>query len=116
MQIKKQSTRCLLVEFSRKGNIFHAIFCTQFQLHANAKHCWLHLFCRQNVPEEDFQLGEVDATMAGTTLENTCDQFPFCPPEASRYRNIDGKCNNPDPKKGAWGAAGSPMYVLLMVK
>lgn len=74
------------------------------------------LFCRQNVPEEDFQLGEVDATMAGTTLENICDQFPFCPPEASRYRNIDGKCNNPDPKKGAWGAAGSPMYVLLMVK
>lgn len=68
-------------------------------------------FCRQNVPDEDFQLGEVQATVAGTSLEHSCDQFPFCPAEATRYRNIDGKCNNPNPQRGAWGAAGSPMYV-----
>lgn len=65
--------------------------------------------CRQNVAEEDFQLGEVQAPLDGTPLENACDQFPFCPREASRYRTVDGKCNNPDPTKGAWGAAGSPM-------
>lgn len=63
------------------------------------------------MPEEDFQLGEVDATVAGTSLEHACDQFPFCAAEATRYRNVDGKCNNPNPQRGAWGAAGSPMYV-----
>lgn len=71
-------------------------------------------FCRQNVPDEDFQLGEVDATIAGTSLEHACDQFPFCPSEATRYRNIDGKCNSANPQRGAWGAAGSPMYVNVI--
>lgn len=71
----------------------------------------LYNFCRQNIPDEDFQLGEVDATVVGTPLEHVCDQFPFCPAEATRYRNIDGKCNSPNPQRGAWGAAGSPMYV-----
>lgn len=74
-----------------------------------------YLFGRENVADEDFQLGEVDASIAGTPLENVCDQFPFCPAEASRYRNQDGKCNNPIPSRGAWGAAGSPMYVLLVI-
>lgn len=69
------------------------------------------ILCRQNVPDEDFQLGEVDATVVGTSLEHACDQFPFCAADANRYRNIDGKCNNPNPQRGAWGAAGSPMYV-----
>ncbi|XP_055322112.1 chorion peroxidase [Sitodiplosis mosellana] len=68
---------------------------------------------RQNVAEEDFQLREVQAPIDGTPLEHLCDQFPVCPPEASRYRTIDGKCNNPDPRKGLWGAAGSPMERLL---
>lgn len=69
------------------------------------------IFRRQNVPDEDFQLGEVQATVAGTSLEHSCDQFPFCAAEPNRYRNIDGKCNNPNPQRGAWGAASSPMYV-----
>lgn len=59
--------------------------------------------------DEKFELREVDAMFDSTPLERTCDQFPFCPPEASRYRNQDGKCNNPDPRRGSWGAAGSPM-------
>lgn len=63
--------------------------------------------------QEDFELREVDAPMVGTPLEHACDQFPFCPPEATRYRNIAGNCNNPAPNRGAWGAAGSPMYVLF---
>lgn len=71
----------------------------------------MYIFHRRNLPDEDFQLGEVDASVAGTTLEHTCDQFPFCPAGATRYRNIDGKCNHPNPERGAWGAAGSPMYV-----
>lgn len=61
--------------------------------------------------EEDFQLGDVQAPIDGTPLERACDQFPFCPSQSTRYRTIDGTCNNPDPTKGAWGAAGSPMYV-----
>lgn len=65
--------------------------------------------------EEDFQLGAVQAPIDGTPLEHLCDQFPVCPPEASRYRTIDGKCNNPDPTKGLWGAAGSPMYVTHFI-
>lgn len=65
------------------------------------------------MPEEDFQLGEVAASISGTSLEHVCDQFPFCPAEATRYRNIDGKCNNPNAGRGAWGAAGSPMYVIV---
>lgn len=72
-----------------------------------------HVICRQNVPDEDFQLGEVDASISGTSLEHVCDQFPFCPAESSRYRNIDGKCNNPNAGRGGWGAAGSPMYVYI---
>lgn len=64
---------------------------------------------RENVDEEKFSLGDVEAPLAGTHLEQTCDQRPFCPTQGSRYRNPDGKCNNPDPAKGAWGAAGSPM-------
>lgn len=68
---------------------------------------------REHVSEEDFQLGEVHAFLDGTPLESTCDQFPVCPAEASRYRTQDGKCNNPDPRKGSWGAAGSPMERLL---
>lgn len=71
------------------------------------------LIYRENVAEEDFQLGDVLAPIGGTQLEHLCDQFPACPPQASRYRNIDGSCNNPDPTKGAWGAAGSPMERLL---
>lgn len=67
----------------------------------------------ENIAQEDFELGEVDAFLDGTPLEHTCDQFPACPREASRYRNQDGKCNNPDPSRGAWGSAGSPMDRLL---
>lgn len=74
------------------------------------------VFCRQNVPDEDFQLGEVAATVVGTPLEHVCDQFPFCAAEATRYRNIDGKCNNPNPQRGTWGAAGSPMYVNVVIQ
>lgn len=48
---------------------------------------------------EDFELREVDAFLDNTPLERSCDQFPFCPPP-SRYRNQDGKCNNPDPRRG----------------
>lgn len=66
-------------------------------------------FFRQNIDKEDFRLDEVNAPVENTHLEQACDQFPFCPQEASRYRNPDGKCNNPDPSKGNWGAAGAPM-------
>lgn len=69
---------------------------------------------RQHVSNEDFELREVDAGMDGTPLEHTCDQFPFCPP-SSFYRNQDGKCNNPDPTRGNWGAAGSPMYKTFLL-
>lgn len=58
----------------------------------------------------------MDATVVGTTLEHVCDQFPFCATEATRYRNIDGKCNNPNPQRGGWGAAGSPMYVNVIIE
>lgn len=67
----------------------------------------------QNIPQEDFELGEVNAFLDGTLLENTCDQSPPCPPEAGRYRSQDGKCNNPEPSRGAWGSAGAPMERLL---
>lgn len=65
--------------------------------------------------EEEFQLREVQAPIDGTPLEHLCDQFPFCPPTPSRYRNIDGKCNNAEPSKSKWGAAGSPMYVIFVI-
>lgn len=68
---------------------------------------------QQSVSTEDFELGEVDASLDGTPLENTCDQVPACPSEPSRYRLQDGKCNNPDPSRSMWGAAGSPMERLL---
>lgn len=85
--------------------------------------------------DEDFQLGEVQAPLdgkfscqicfvffsyqsflclfAGTPLESACDQFPFCPSEPTRYRTVNGQCNNPVATKSAWGAAGSPMYVFF---
>lgn len=66
-----------------------------------------------NVAQEEFELGEVMAFLDGTPLEQTCDQYPICPPEASRYRTSDGKCNNPDPTRSAWGSAGAPMERLL---
>lgn len=68
---------------------------------------------REHIANEDFVLGAVREALEGTALENTCDQLPFCLPIAGRYRNPDGKCNNPDPLKGNWGAAGSPMQRLL---
>lgn len=74
-----------------------------------------HYSDRQNVDEDDFKLGDVDAPIDGTFLEHLCDQFPFCPPEQSRYRNIDGNCNNPNPAKSRWGAANSPMYVSFLI-
>lgn len=58
-------------------------------------------------------LREVQAYFSGTPLENTCDQYEFCPPSPSRYRSQDGRCNNPNPQKSSWGAAGSPMTRLL---
>lgn len=68
---------------------------------------------RENVAQEDFELGEVDAFLDGTPLENTCDQFPICPTDAGRYRKQDGKCNNPEPTRSSWGSAGAPMERLL---
>lgn len=52
---------------------------------------------------------------AGTPLESACDQFPFCPSEPTRYRAVNGQCNNPAATKSAWGAAGSPMYVFCFI-
>lgn len=52
---------------------------------------------------------------AGTPLESACDQFPFCPSEPTRYRTVNGQCNNPVATKSAWGAAGSPMYVFFFI-
>lgn len=68
---------------------------------------------RENISHEEFELGTIRENLEGTPLENTCDQLPFCPSVAGRYRFPEGKCNNPDPKKGNWGAAGSPMQRLL---
>lgn len=68
---------------------------------------------QENVAQEDFELGEVNAFLDGTPLQHTCDQYPICPPVAGRYRTADGKCNNPEPTRSGWGSAGSPMERLL---
>lgn len=68
---------------------------------------------REHVSGEDFELGAVREALEGTPLENTCDQLPFCPQASGRYRFQDGKCNNPDPRRGNWGAAASPMQRLM---
>lgn len=68
---------------------------------------------REDVAQEDFQLGEVNAFLEGTPLQSTCEQHPNCPAVASRYRTQDGTCNNPEPTRSSWGSAGSPMERLL---
>lgn len=62
---------------------------------------------------EDFELRQVDANFEGTALANTCSPRIPCPATSPRYRTQDGVCNNPDPSKSSWGAAGSPMERLL---
>lgn len=72
----------------------------------------MNLLFRQNIPTEDFQYESIDGGFEGTSLENNCENRQSCT-HSSKFRTMDGSCNNLDPQKTLWGAAGHPMERLL---
>lgn len=72
------------------------------------------LLYREHVPTEDFELNQVDAFLDDTSFEqNMCAEPVVCPPVPSKYRTENGQCNNLNPMRTSWGAAGFPMERLL---
>lgn len=53
------------------------------------------------------------ASLQGTSMESGCNQPVACPASPSKYRSMDGSCNNADPAKSSWGASNSGMERLL---
>ena len=57
-----------------------------------------------------FQMQLQSISTKDTSLHSTCDAAPRCNP-SSKYRNIDGTCNNED--KPNFGKSNTPLQRLL---
>ena len=62
---------------------------------------------------EDAQLNNYHVSYERTSLGKRCVPGPPCRVLHSKYRSIDGRCNNPLPGRSMWGAAGTAMERLL---
>ncbi|KAH8248259.1 hypothetical protein KR038_009704 [Drosophila bunnanda] len=68
---------------------------------------------KEQVPVDDFITNNVPVQFTETPLAQHCQPPPICRQVRSRYRSLDGTCNNPLPRRSLWGAAGQPMERLL---
>jgi hypothetical protein len=62
---------------------------------------------------EDASLNNYHVSYERTSLGKRCVPGPPCRILNSKYRSIDGRCNNPIPGRSMWGAAGTAMERLL---
>lgn len=104
-------SRCTQAESIRRGWYKWPNLCSFLSFHL------LYLYFgnlhREHISAEDFELQNIDANLEGTALQRGCGQQANCPASPPRFRTQDGTCNNPDPSKSTWGAAGTPMERLL---
>lgn len=68
---------------------------------------------KEQVPVEDFITNNVPIKFTETPLAHHCQPPPVCGNIRSVYRSMDGTCNNPEPQRSLWGAAGQPMERML---
>lgn len=69
---------------------------------------------KEQIPVEDFETNSIDVEFESSPLGHHCPSRPNCEKSAnSKYRILDGSCNNPIPHRNIWGSAGQPMERIL---
>lgn len=70
------------------------------------------MFCfRQGISNEQLELGMLEQNLRSTPLGSACAPIPHCPAVSSRYRRLDGACNNL--YNSAWGSSLTAYSRLL---
>lgn len=68
---------------------------------------------KEQIPLDDLITNNIKVEFTETPLAHHCSPPHQCRDPMAKYRTHDGSCNNPQPHRSHWGAAGQPMERLL---